>query len=44
MKLLLIFLLGCRPGESLITREAPAETTPKDISAFDSGEVEDTAG
>jgi hypothetical protein len=44
VKFLFILLLGCRPGESLITREAPAETTPKDISAFDSGDIKDTAG
>lgn len=44
MKFLFILLLGCRPGESLIFREAPAEAAPKDISTFDSGDVEDTAG
>jgi len=44
MKLLLIFLLGCRPGESLIKRERSSETTPIDVSDFDSGDIEDTAG
>ena len=44
MSFLIIFLLGCRPGESLIKRERPSETTPMDISDFDSGDIEDTAG
>ena len=43
MKLLFVLLLGCRPDGPLIWN-GPSETTPKDISTFDSGEVEDTAG
>tara|TARA_R100001509_G_scaffold71780_1_gene40077 strand:- start:21 stop:155 length:135 start_codon:yes stop_codon:yes gene_type:complete len=44
MKLLFAFLLGCRPGESLVEREKPVEDAPIDISDFDSGNIEDTAG
>jgi len=44
MSFLVVFLLGCRPDGPLIVRGGPSETTPKDISTFDSGEVEDTAG
>jgi hypothetical protein len=44
VKFLFILLLGCRPGETLIYLEPPDEEAPEDISNFDSGEIEDTAG
>lgn len=44
MILFLLVALGCRPDGPLIVRGPPAETVPIDISSFDSGEIEDTAG